>query len=77
MQHYVEETGICRMRLLLDYFGEPMERDCGRCDACARRSQSYPAPDSAPAIASEPLANYERDIERERMLRDEYGDAQP
>jgi ATP-dependent DNA helicase RecQ len=29
----------CRQREILDYFGDPDRRDCGRCDNCtARRS---------------------------------------
>ncbi len=75
MLHYVEDMRTCRMRLLLDYFGEPLAADCGRCDTCARRPQ--PKSGAEAHSAAEPLAAYERDIEKERMLRDEYGDAQP
>jgi ATP-dependent DNA helicase RecQ len=32
------QTTLCRERFLLDYFGEPAERDCGRCDACRARA---------------------------------------
>jgi ATP-dependent DNA helicase RecQ len=75
MLHYVEAIGTCRMRMLLDYFGEPLAADCGRCDACTRKSaaQAYGTLHEAAPLAEEPLADYERDIEHERLRRDEYG----
>jgi ATP-dependent DNA helicase RecQ len=42
------QTALCRWKLLVDYFGEPVEWDaCGHCDTCRR-----PAPAVQPPVAS-------------------------
>ena len=33
---YVKETEKCRSRMLIDYFGQPAENDCGICDVCLK-----------------------------------------
>ncbi len=37
---YVEETQVCRSRLLLSYFNETEYNDCGYCDVCVERNKS-------------------------------------
>ena len=34
MLEYVTNDTLCRSRMLLDYFGEKNEHNCGRCDTC-------------------------------------------
>ena len=38
MIDYTEETGVCRSRMLLIYFGELSPEDCGHCDVCLKKS---------------------------------------
>lgn len=40
MIEYVEETEICRSRMLLIYFGEKDPKDCGYCDVCLRKNET-------------------------------------
>ncbi len=35
------ETGVCRRKFILNYFGELLEKDCGFCDNCKRERETF------------------------------------
>ncbi|MCS5491813.1 DNA helicase RecQ [Algoriphagus limi] len=35
------ETGVCRRKFILNYFGETLEEDCGYCDNCKRERETF------------------------------------
>lgn len=39
MNHYAEQTDICRNRILLSYFGENDTKNCGQCDVCLTKDK--------------------------------------
>lgn len=38
--YYTGSTDICRSRLLLSYFGEDIDHDCGQCDVCVGKRKN-------------------------------------
>ena len=48
MLEYVENDLICRSRMLLYYFGEKNEHNCGQCDTCIRLRHKKGSFDDAP-----------------------------
>lgn len=40
MIEYVDSDNACRSRMLLHYFGEKNEHDCGQCDVCINRRRA-------------------------------------
>ena len=53
MVDYVEECHICRSRMLLRYFGEKNEHNCGQCDTCIQRAHEHPSP--TPSLQAEAI----------------------
>jgi len=41
------ETGVCRRKFILNYFGETMDEDCGFCDNCKRDRETFKGMDLA------------------------------
>lgn len=62
MQQFAEAT-FCRRRILLQYFGEQMQRDCGNCDIC----RNPPSRFDGTLIAQKALSAIARSQERLNM----------
>ncbi len=57
MLRYIDEDSPeCRSRMLLRYFGEEAERDCGICDVCRRRGVRAMPTDQVELLAQHILA---------------------
>lgn len=74
MLAYMNTTDRCRERMLLAYFGQVSDTDCGRCDVCKSRTATYGVKDTGSSTGvSEPLAHYERSVSEIRWEADEIG----
>jgi len=40
VRNYVTDNSTCRTRLLVKYFGEGLDEDCGICDTCITRKKT-------------------------------------
>lgn len=54
MLTFIDNTEECRARLLIRYFGEEVDKDCGTCDVCQQRV-AYKKVSTSDATAAEPL----------------------
>ena len=43
MEEYVTSENVCRSRMLLRYFGEKNEHNCGQCDTCINLKNKKPS----------------------------------
>ncbi len=41
MFDYIQNSGICRSRFILGYFGETQQKDCGLCDVCVKNGSEH------------------------------------
>lgn len=55
MVNFLENASTCRAVLLLAYFGEPMDHDCGICDVCVAKRAKYQVAGLSPNMVAEPL----------------------
>ena len=55
MVAFLKNTTSCRAVLLLAYFGEPMDHDCGICDVCVSKRVAYKMDDVTPIKIAQPL----------------------
>lgn len=54
------ETGVCRRKFILNYFGETFEKDCGYCDNCKREREIFEGMDYIQTALEAALQTNER-----------------
>lgn len=59
--HYVTTTDQCRSRLLLEYFGEHNDCDCGQCDVCLEHKKTASSNDAAIKKAIQTICDFLQD----------------
>lgn len=70
LQYAQEDVNYCRSRMLLHYFGEKTDQNCGICDVCTRQKEQMLSADEYVALRSHilsqlqqgPLNSYDLDI---------------
>ncbi len=60
LQYASADAECCRSRMLLRYFGEEAEADCGICDVCSGRESQRPSEDECAALRSHILAQLQQ-----------------
>ena len=50
LQYAQEDVNYCRSRMLLHYFGEKTDQNCGICDVCTHRKEQIQFPDAYVAL---------------------------
>ena len=64
------ESSLCRVRVLLNYFGEEMTEDCGNCDNCLHPKPQIEVKDDALLVLNTVNAVHERFRERKFRSQD-------
>ena len=72
ISHYVTSHDRCRSRMLLEYFGEHNDHDCGQCDVCLdRKKNSTDLTDQSSSTDQNPvqiITNFLRDGQPHSLL---------
>lgn len=66
--HYVTSTDTCRSRMLLSYFGEHADHDCGQCDVCLARKKTETSRASDVQTAIQTITAFLSDGQEHRLM---------
>jgi ATP-dependent DNA helicase RecQ len=72
MIDYINNTDRCRSTVLLEYFGEKDNNDCGQCDICVNKKR-YSSTVNGTMTLNDPLHEHDGDLEFQRWRKDEHG----